>query len=131
MRTLVLCLSAVVLFAGKTSAQKNTQLSAPATAAASMEFSGKIPPPTNNMANMRIYPNPVTEYMILSFPYPTQLPMIADIYDASGKLAMTRLLEAGPIEYYIDMHGNANGHYVVRLKAADQQVSRRIVLLTR
>ncbi len=132
MRQLILCLLIpIFLFAGKINAQTITQGYVSFNAFAPVGNDAKMAPPGNSTATVRVYPNPVADYLTISMPYQNTKPMTVCLYDASGKLAQRNVMEPGASEYYIDVRANANGTYFVKVAMHDVQVVRKVVLLTK
>ena len=132
MRTQLFCLLMPVFFiAGKANAQMIMTANAPDNSYATTGNDNRMAPPGNNAANVKTYPNPVMDYLVISFQYPITKHTTADVSDASGRSKMRYVLGKGGTEYKIDMREHANGVYFLRLMDADMTVVRKVALLAK
>lgn len=132
MRTLLCCFTSFLsLLSAKVNAQMILTANAFENSLTTEANDWKTAYSANASPSMYIYPNPVTDYLIISMPYMNTLPISVGMYDASGKLAYKQVLEPGLSCYAIDMRPHANGTYFLKVRTNEVQMVRRLVLLTK
>lgn len=121
----------IFLAAGKMNAQVIMNGNVPNNAFSALGNDWRQPPPGNSATTIRVYPNPVADFLVISMPYTTTSPMTVCLYDAAGKVAQRNVMEPGASEYYVDVRPNANGTYFVKVNLQDVQTVRKVVLLAK
>ncbi|MEH0156349.1 T9SS type A sorting domain-containing protein [Limibacter armeniacum] len=77
--------------------------------------------------NVEFYPNPTTGLINVIIPDATYGTKVG-IFDASGKVVLEAVIEAGIQEKQIDLSGNAPGLYLMRTISNGQTATQRIIL---
>ena len=79
--------------------------------------------------NFEVYPNPSSGWINLNLELFKATSLDIDIYDLSGKIVFAKHLDSKMVfQEKIDLSGNASGIYVMRVKAAENILYRKVVL---
>lgn len=76
-----------------------------------------------NLNNVRVYPNPTTNFITINAPAINQSKI--KLYDLSGRLILTQEIESGLSK--IDMHQLSSGIYLLQLENGSSSITRNII----
>lgn len=79
----------------------------------------------NPLSEITLYPNPVTDNLIIDLSTIESDEVIIEIYDMSGKLLLSGTNQEGSL-IAIDLSGLSNGLYQVKFKSSSAQITKRI-----
>jgi photosystem II stability/assembly factor-like uncharacterized protein len=79
------------------------------------------------METIRIYPNPATDYVRVSFPGEGFIGMI-DIYDQIGKKVISRSVPGDQEEVQIELNGISTGLYFMNIDSGNAMISKKLLV---
>jgi hypothetical protein len=74
-----------------------------------------VPTVVQKNADWRVYPNPASSYVLLSFSENVESEALVQLLDGTGRLIRSERLAAGSTEYRLDLTGVAPGVYYLSL----------------
>lgn len=82
-----------------------------------------------HISSLVLYPNPASEYLILSFNVKQRAEIVVQLYNAVGQLIKADWLKTkfGQVNYQLNLEGLSMGIYMVQVRIGEEMISKKFI----